>query len=99
MGNKDNKKGNQKFKYSKGTKNSNAIIKKSIEDYNFYLGSNNRPLDYEEPKDYIINHIKKTYTFKNDITESLRSETKIDTLTQRLILKVSTKTDADKKAL
>ena len=67
MGNIDNKKGNRKFKHHKSNENGSAIIKKSIEDHNFYLGSNKKPSDYEETKDCIINHVKKTHTFRNDV--------------------------------
>ena len=46
--------------------------KKGLTDYNYYLGSSRQASDYENTTEFIINHIKKTFTRGNDIAESLR---------------------------
>ena len=98
MSNIDNDKGSRKCRCCKDNENGSSIAKKSIEDCDFCLGSNNKPLDYEETKDCTINDIKKTRTLGNCVAESLRKETKIDTPTQKPIMEASTKADADEKA-
>lgn len=48
----------------------NVEKKKSIEDYFFYVGSTKQ--NYETTAQYVVNHIKKTFTEGNDISEALR---------------------------
>ena len=47
--------------------------KKALEDYYFYVGSSKQASDYEVTADYIINHIKLTFEYGNDIAEALRN--------------------------
>ena len=53
--------------------------KKNIEDYVFYLGTSKQASDYETSAKYILNHIKMTFERGNNIAESLRTLTKINT--------------------
>ena len=71
--------------------------KKSLEDYVFYIGTNKQASDFELTRKYILNHIKKTYAYGHDVSESLRTHIKIDVNSQRPTLKVSTKTDTEEK--
>ena len=93
MDNVDNKEGSRTFEHCEANENGSAIAKKSVKDCDFYLGINNKPSDYEETKNYSINHVN-----GNDIAQSLRKETKIDASTWKPTLEASTKTGADEKA-
>jgi hypothetical protein len=42
-------------------------IKKSVNDYNYYLGSAKQASDYEMTTDFLINYIKKTFDYGSDI--------------------------------
>jgi len=46
--------------------------KKTLKDYNYYLGSSKQASDYETTTEFIINHIKKTYTYGKDIAQALK---------------------------
>ena len=71
--------------------------KKTLEDYIFYIGTNKQASDFELIREYIINHIKKTYEYGHDVCESLRTQAKINVNSWRPTLKVSSKTDPDEK--
>lgn len=45
--------------------------KKTLSDYVYYLGSAKQAADYETTTEFIINHIKKTFDFGNDIATAL----------------------------
>ena len=91
MNNRKNKNNNKNRNFSKK--------KKGIEDYVFYIGSNKQASDFETTREYILNHIKRTYEYGRDISETLRTQVKINTETWKPTLKISAKTDqAEKKA-
>jgi hypothetical protein len=46
------------------SKSGKSETKKSISDYNYYLGSAKQASDYETMTEYLINYIKKTYSRK-----------------------------------
>jgi hypothetical protein len=47
-------------------------IKKSVNDYNYYLGSAKQASDYETTTKFLINYIVKTFDYGNDIGQALR---------------------------
>jgi hypothetical protein len=47
-------------------------IKKSVNDYNYYLGSAKQASDYETTTKFLINYIIKTFEYRNDIGQALR---------------------------
>jgi hypothetical protein len=47
-------------------------IKKSVNDYNYYLGSAKQASDYETTTEFLINYIVKTFEYGNDIGQALR---------------------------
>ena len=63
-----NKNNNSNFKFNK--------IKKSIEDSIFYIGNNKQATDFDTNFEFIVNYIKKTYVYGNDIAETLRTQVK-----------------------
>jgi hypothetical protein len=46
--------------------------KKSVNDYNYYLGSAKQASDYETTTKFLINYIVKTFEYGNDIGQALR---------------------------
>ena len=55
------------------------IRKNKLEDHYFYVGSNNQVSDFETSYEFLVNHIKRTYTSENDIAEVLRNLDNPDT--------------------
>jgi hypothetical protein len=49
----------------------NTKIKKSLTDYNYYLGSARQASDYETTTEFLINHIIKTFDHRSDIGQAL----------------------------
>ena len=47
--------------------------KKSIIDYQFYIGRNKQASEYENASEFMINYIKRTFDRRNDIAETLRT--------------------------
>ena len=71
--------------------------KKAIEDYYFYVGSSKQASDFETTYEFLLNHIKKTYTRGNDISEALRTLEDPDSDKWKPTLIMSTETDVDLK--
>ena len=63
--------------------------KKSLSDYNYYLGSSSQASDYETTTDYIINYVKKTYSDGKDIADALTKLVHLDTNLWKPSLQVS----------
>jgi hypothetical protein len=53
-------------------------IKKNLTDYNYYFGSATQAADHETTMEFIINFIKKTFDYGNDIGTALRDLTPVD---------------------
>ena len=64
--------------------------KKTLTDYTFYLGSAKQASDYEITVEYVINHIKKTYEFGNDIGTALKKLEPVTKLFTKPSLSMST---------
>jgi hypothetical protein len=65
----------------------------------YYLGSARQASDYEKTTvDYLINHVRKTFSFGNDIRMSMENLEEYDMLLHHPTLQVSTLTDAAAKA-
>jgi hypothetical protein len=80
---KDNKGGFKKTASGRGfqrglIKKNKFDIKKNLTDYNYYLGSATQAADYETTTEFIINYIKKTFDYGNDIGTALRDLTPVD---------------------
>jgi len=59
----------------RNTKNTRKSIKqkKTINDYQFYIGTNKQASEFENASEFIINYIKRTFDRGNDIAETLRT--------------------------
>eukprot|EP00957_Ditylum_brightwellii_P085291 6487060-Ditylum_brightwellii.AAC.1 len=56
-------------------------VKKSLEDHVVFVGTATQASDYQATVDFCINHIKLKFERGNDVAESLRTMTKIETST------------------
>ena len=72
--------------------------KKTLSDHNYYLGSSKQASDFETTTEFIINHIKKTYTDGKDIAKALYNLEPIDTNTWKPSLQVSVITGDDEES-
>ena len=63
--------------------------KKTVKEYYFYVGSSKQASDYETTSEYIINYMKKTFTWGNDVAKALRTLVKTDPDTWEPTLKAS----------
>ena len=71
--------------------------KKTLEEYVFYVGTSTQASDYETTAEFLINYVKRTFDRGNDVAETLRNLTKLETETWKPNLKVSTMTDENKR--
>ena len=69
--------------------------KKTLSDHNYYLGNARQASDFETTTEFIINHIKKTYTDGKDIAKALYDLESADTTKWRPSLQVSLIPDTD----
>ena len=90
-------KGNRK---SQGKSNGKIIkdTKKELTDYVYYLGSAKQASDYETTTEYLINHVKKTFEYGNDIGTALMDLKEPDSDLWKPNMQVSVATDDDTKA-
>ena len=58
-------------RHDSNTSQSKGIIKKNLQDYQYYLGSAKQASDNEATTSHFINQIKKTYAYGNDIATAL----------------------------
>eukprot|EP00957_Ditylum_brightwellii_P025700 1944164-Ditylum_brightwellii.AAC.2 len=81
-----------------GQPNLRMSKKKGIEDYTFYVGTSKHASDYKITLEFVINHVKKTFTRGNDIAEALCTFVKPDPETWKPTLQISSKAgDTEKR--
>ena len=90
--------GRGRFGRGPNKRSSPSYKKKSLNDYMYYLGSARQASDYEKTTEYLINHIKKSFNFGNDIGTALEELQEHDMTPHHPKLEFSTSTDTDKKA-
>ncbi len=80
----------------RSNRTSTTSKKKTVADYQYYLGSAKTASDYETTTEFLINHIRKTYNYGDDIATALEKQEpyKIDQHKPKL----SFSTNADKAA-
>ena len=81
------------------TSQAKGIFKKNLQDYQYYLGSAKQASDYEATTSYLINQIKKTYAYGNDIATALDRLQHVDLSPFKPTLQSSQSKDEDIKAL
>ena len=72
-------------------------VKKSLADYNYYVGSAKQASDYEITTEFLINHIKKTFEFGSDIAAELKELKPLDTSKWKPSMQVSLSSDDETK--
>jgi hypothetical protein len=77
----------------RSSNNKPTITKRGLSDYVYYLGSAKTASDYENTTEYLINHIKKTFEFGNDIGTALEELEPFDMNEHMPALSYSTSTD------
>jgi hypothetical protein len=75
-----------------GRNNNTKPTKKTLADSIYYLGSAKQAADYEVTTDFLINHIKKTFNFGNDIATALEELEEYDVSQHRPTLSTSKST-------
>ena len=70
---------------------------KSLQDYIYHIGSIKQASDYVIATKYLLNHICKTYTFRDDIANALETQTEMDFTMIMQKQQVSRNTNADEK--
>ena len=68
--------------------------KKTLADHVFYLGTAKTASNYKTAKDFIVNHILKTYQCGNNIAVALEDKKEFDVATIHPVLQVSSASDA-----
>lgn len=86
-------------RYDSNTSQAKGIFKKNLQDYQYYLGSAKQASDYEATTSYLINQIKKTYAYGNDIATALDRLQHVDLSPFKPTLQSSQSKDEDIKAL
>jgi hypothetical protein len=80
------------------SKNSPAkATKKTLSDNVYYLGSAKQAADYETTTEFLINYIKKTFNFGNDIATALEDLEEFDVMKHKPVLFYSDSDDEDLK--
>ena len=80
--------------------NKSTMIKtstKTVKDYVYYVGSAKQAADYETTTDYLINFVKKTFTFGNDIGTVLETLEEFDITKFKPVLYYSYNDDKEAK--
>ena len=75
-----------------------VVTKKKIEDCYLYVGSSWQASNYNITAEFVINHIKKTFDWVNNVTEALRKLKTTNTTDWKPTLKAILVRDATEKA-
>ena len=79
------------------TNNHKPSVKKTVNDYVYYVGSSKQASDYEVTTEFLINHIKKTFDYGDDISAALSNLEPHDLLPFKPTLKFSTADEPNEK--
>jgi hypothetical protein len=81
-----------------GTAKAKQESRKGLSNYVYYIGSAKQASDYVVVTKYLINYIRKTYTFGDDIGNALETRTALDFATLMPTMSISTNADVAEKA-
>jgi len=90
-------KGNGNSQGGRSNRTAKQDVKKTINDYNYYIGSAKQASDYGTTTEFLINHIKKTFSYGTDIGQALETLQEIDTYSWKPTMKVTKKTETAEK--
>ena len=84
--------------YSGGSNKTNyKPLKKTLSDHICYLGSAKQAADFGTTTEFILNHIKKTFNFGNDIATAIDNEQPYSIEQHKPVLKFSMDADGEIK--
>jgi hypothetical protein len=93
--------GKKFFNNNKSSSNSSnknkPDTKKVIQDFTYHTGNAKQASEFEATTDFIINHVKETYEYGDDIATSMKDLTLLSTDNWKPVITISTETDKDKK--
>jgi hypothetical protein len=89
--------GNRSHGAGRGKPYKKENVKKTLNDYTFYVGSVKQASDYETTAEFIINHIRKTFDYGNDIGAALEELVPQDLSVYKPRMKVSSASKEDDK--
>ena len=72
-------------------------IKKSINDWNYYIGSAKQASEFEATTEFLINYIKQNFEFGNDVAKAITTQEPIITELWKPSLQLSKNTDPEIK--
>ena len=64
----------------------NKAATKSLKDYVYYIGSATQAADYETTTEYLINYIRKTFPFGDDVSTALETLQEFDIMKEKPVL-------------
>jgi hypothetical protein len=76
-----------------GVSHTSTMTKRSLTDYNYYLGSAKQVSDYKTTTEFITNHIKKIFDYGNDIGTTPENLVHRDMLEWKPTMRVSNSID------
>ena len=84
-------------RFGRSNHNKTPVKKKTLEDHYFYVGSSKQASDFETTYEFLLTHIKRTYSRGNDISEALRTMKEPDTDKWKPNLNFSIKSTEEEK--
>ena len=83
--------------YTGSERKESTSSKKTINDWNYYIGSAKQTTEFEATTEFLINHIKETYEYGNDIAKAIVNQEPPDTETWKPTLQKSRNSDPEEK--
>ena len=82
-----------KFQAKGGSNNASHTIKKSVNEYNYYLRSAKQASDYKTTTEYLIKYINKVFDYGNNIGTALKLLEPINTSAwkPRILVSIATR--------
>ena len=85
--------------YTGSIKKENTPSKKSITDWNYYIGSAKQASEFEAITEFLLNHIREKFEYGNDIAKAIDDQEPVDTKIWRPSLQKSQSEDPEIKEI
>ena len=85
--------------YTGSLKKQNTPNKKSITDWNYYIGSAKQASEFEAITQFLLNHIREQFKYGNDIAKAIDNQEPVDTKIWRSSLQKSQSEDPEIKEI
>jgi hypothetical protein len=87
----------RKSNYTGLARKENLPNKKSIIDWNYYIGLAKKALEFEATTEFLLNYIREQFKFSNDIAKAIDGQEPVDTKIWRPPLQKSQSEDPETK--